>query len=268
MRIFIAGSSFLAGIVVTFIAQMVSPPSAPSIPDGYYNLSSLPDDLEEKFANPDYLQRLIQQDEMRTKIIAERKAERAARTPKVLPDGLPDLPPGLQLFEPDENFGWPSFEDLALRNTFEAAKSDWVIVNYWASWCAPCLVELPDMDQAAPAFAEFGIHLLPINADPSGRDTQNTVQDIYAQREVTQLPRLIATNDDISIALEAAGMTRRRSSFPFNVIYAPGGEPFAYFAGFPQHEDQTALWSSEEMLAFLEGLTDLIVAEPAPLQVK
>lgn len=28
-------------------------------------------------------------------------------------------------------------------------KGKWVVINYWASWCAPCLRELPELDKLA-----------------------------------------------------------------------------------------------------------------------
>ena len=29
--------------------------------------------------------------------------------------------------------------------SFEKLKGQWVIVNYWADWCAPCIKELPEL---------------------------------------------------------------------------------------------------------------------------
>ena len=28
--------------------------------------------------------------------------------------------------------------------SFEKLKGQWIIVNYWADWCAPCIKELPE----------------------------------------------------------------------------------------------------------------------------
>ena len=33
--------------------------------------------------------------------------------------------------------------------SFEKLKGQWVIVNYWADWCAPCIKELPELFEFA-----------------------------------------------------------------------------------------------------------------------
>lgn len=40
-----------------------------------------------------------------------------------------------------------------------------VLVNVWASWCAPCLQELPEMDKLAARLADTGAVVLAINID-------------------------------------------------------------------------------------------------------
>ena len=39
------------------------------------------------------------------------------------------------------------------------------IVNFWATWCAPCIAELPYFEQAAKTFADKKIKILLINLD-------------------------------------------------------------------------------------------------------
>ena len=84
-----------------------------------------------------------------------------------------------------------------------------------------------------------------------------TVDEIYQKRAITTLPKLIATGDDISIALAAAGMSTNRTMLPFNVIYAPNGEPYAYFTGMPVTSSNQDFWSSDQMLGFFAALSRL-----------
>lgn len=40
-----------------------------------------------------------------------------------------------------------------------------VILNFWATWCIPCQIELPDLQQVCEAHAERGLRVLAINVD-------------------------------------------------------------------------------------------------------
>lgn len=257
MRVFIAGLSFVIGLGVMSVAGPFAAPKSepPAIPDGYYDLSDLPDEIAEKFADPAYLQFIIKQEEMRASLVAEKTANAATRIAKNFPDRMPALPEGLVLFEPNETMHWPTFVDPSLQRAFDDAKPGWVIVNYWASWCAPCIAELPDIERAASKLSEYGVRLLPLNTDPQGADTLATVDQIYQKRNVTTLPKLITAGDDISTALAAAGMSRQRTTLPFNIIYAPDGVPYAYFTGMPVTSDNRDFWSSDQMLGFFEALS-------------
>ena len=43
-----------------------------------------------------------------------------------------------------------------------------VLVNLWATWCAPCVVELPALDRAAAQLAEDSIKLVLVSVDRGG----------------------------------------------------------------------------------------------------
>ena len=38
--------------------------------------------------------------------------------------------------------------------TLESLKGKTIFLNYWATWCRPCLAEMPDMDKAAKILGE------------------------------------------------------------------------------------------------------------------
>jgi cytochrome c biogenesis protein CcmG/thiol:disulfide interchange protein DsbE len=42
-----------------------------------------------------------------------------------------------------------------------------VILNFWATWCAPCRVEMPALQAASERYADQGVVLLAVNASES-----------------------------------------------------------------------------------------------------
>ncbi len=38
-----------------------------------------------------------------------------------------------------------------------------VIINFWATWCAPCRIEMPELQQTYTAYADDGLEILALN---------------------------------------------------------------------------------------------------------
>ncbi len=62
------------------------------------------------------------------------------------------------------------------------------IVNLWATWCAPCVAEMPELDAIQDRFASAGVELLGVSLDdviPGERKaTKNKVQRFLAKKEI------------------------------------------------------------------------------------
>jgi thiol-disulfide isomerase/thioredoxin len=46
-----------------------------------------------------------------------------------------------------------------------AARGSVLVVNYWASWCAPCRAEQPDLTRVARGYADRGVAFLGVNVN-------------------------------------------------------------------------------------------------------
>lgn len=52
-----------------------------------------------------------------------------------------------------------------LRERVAASEADAVLINVWASWCAPCRDEMPDLLRLRERYRERGLELLIVSAD-------------------------------------------------------------------------------------------------------
>jgi len=52
------------------------------------------------------------------------------------------------------------------------------IVNFWASWCAPCVHELPAMNRAASKLLPEGVGMVAINIGDGGAAVANFMNDV------------------------------------------------------------------------------------------
>ncbi len=67
-----------------------------------------------------------------------------------------------------------------------------IILNFWATWCAPCLVEMPDLQAVYERHQSDGLLILAINR----QETAVTVRDFfYDELDLTFTPLLDETGD-------------------------------------------------------------------------
>lgn len=239
-------AGFVAGV---FVGPRLLP-SKPS-PD-LFDLSALPEELRELHRDPDYLKKEVAIFEAGKEAMAQFEATQAARMPLKFPEGIEWVPLGM-LFEPASGAHWPQNVDGDLGAALDAAKDGWVVLNYWASWCAPCVHELPDMGEAAPLFAERGITLLAVNTDITRRDTPDSARALFSEKGVENLEPYFAEGLIVDALLEASGQTAKQVGLPTTLIFAPGGEPYAMFQGGDMSKSE--VWTAPETLTFLDAIT-------------
>ncbi len=74
----------------------------------------------------------------------------------------------------------PDFElDLVGGKKFHLADSkgkEVVVLDFWATWCGPCLQAMPQVERAAQAFKEKGVHLVAVNLQETAEQGQGTAR--------------------------------------------------------------------------------------------
>ena len=45
-----------------------------------------------------------------------------------------------------------------------------VLLNFWATWCGPCVIEMPDLDALAKKYHRSGLEVVAVSLDEEGKD--------------------------------------------------------------------------------------------------
>lgn len=56
------------------------------------------------------------------------------------------------------------------ERTLEEYRGRWVVINYWATWCPPCLQEMPELEHFQHRFGSMGAMVLGINLEEIDHD--------------------------------------------------------------------------------------------------
>ncbi len=108
----------------------------------------------------------------------------------------------------------PAFEltdTQGRRHRLEDYRGKWVVVNYWATWCTPCIHEIPDIAKFARANRDKVVLGIALDA----QDVEKTTK--FAARVGHDYPLVLATE---SVEKQFAPV----KGLPTTRIYDPSGK--------------------------------------------
>ncbi len=99
-----------------------------------------------------------------------------------------------------------------------------VLLNLWASWCAPCVAELPSLDRLQGELGDDGFMVLTINMDRSKKEALA----FLAKTDIKNLPLYHDNRFAIAQKLSVPGLP---SGLPITVLYDKNGIERARLSG-------------------------------------
>ncbi len=112
-----------------------------------------------------------------------------------------------------------------------------MVVNMWATWCAPCVAEMPSLEMLSKALAPKDVAVLPLSSDRGGAEA---VSNWFHAHGIAALPVLLDPKGAIARALQVRGI-------PTTVIINKSGAMVARLEG-------AADWGTPEAAALIATL--------------
>lgn len=114
-------------------------------------------------------------------------------------------------------------------------QGQWVVLNFWATWCAPCRHEMPSLDRLA---ARGDVAVVTV---ATGRNPPPAITRFFEEIAVQNLPVLLDPKSVLARQMGVVGL-------PLTVVLNPEGQEVARLIG-------DAEWDDADALAMVAALT-------------
>jgi len=126
------------------------------------------------------------------------------------------------------------FDQADKPRTLAEHRGKGVVLNFWATWCAPCVREMPSLDRLQALVEKDGIVVLPLSIDREGLPV---AKRFYEKNELRNLPVLVDKTREALHRLSIRGL-------PTTVLIDPSGNEIGRVTG-------ENVWDSPETINFL-----------------
>jgi thiol-disulfide isomerase/thioredoxin len=144
----------------------------------------------------------------------------------------------MHVYAPPEALPSFVYEDASGgQHALSDLKGRYVLLNVWATWCAPCVREMPSLEALQKNFDPKKLIIIPLSEDRG----DSVVQSFYTKHTITALP----------IAIDQAGTAPASfhiDGLPTTLLIDPQGRVISRFEG-------DADWSTPDVVDYLRTRT-------------
>jgi len=114
--------------------------------------------------------------------------------------------------------------------TLAAFEGEYVLLNFWATWCAPCRKEMPYFSELKTEFADQGLQVVTV---ATGRNSRPGMERFFEEIGVDNLPLHTDANSALARDMGVVGL-------PVTLIMDPEGYEIARLIGDAEWAGETA----------------------------
>ena len=121
-------------------------------------------------------------------------------------------------------------DDEGKEISFSDFQDKILLVNFWATWCAPCIKEMPSLDRLKKKINK-NFDVIAISVD---RDGVKKVKDFFNENKITNLEEYFDTKNSLAKEMNLIGL-------PTSFFINKKGDLIGYFQGDLEWDNNTVI---------------------------